>query len=367
MRKIRLVQIDGKLPNLALMKLAHWHLAQGDEVTLTHTVQPGLFEPLKFDLVYGSAIFKRSRPLSDLLRSAYPGARVGGTGSGERLDLTVEEMLGVERYESYDYSLYPEYPWSIGFTQRGCRYRCPFCVVPRKEGSVVHLNSIQDIWRPDRPRNIVLLDNDLFGQDEWQARIEEIRDGKFRVNFNQGINVRAITEETAAAIASIRYYNRNFNRRRLHTAWDNLGQEKVFMRGVDRLETAGIPPDHLMVYMLVGFAPDESMERVLYRHRMLVERGCHAYPMVYDPAFDDATRGDEKKRGNQPDGSQPDGNGQPEKKENPDQPTQKELKTFQRWVIQRYAEFIPWEEFLKGEQAGEDEHNGMLPLMPAEQ
>ena len=323
MRKIRLVQIDGKLPNLALMKLAHWHLAQGDEVTLTHTVQPGFFEPLKFDLVYGSAIFKRSRPLSDLLRNAYPGARVGGTGSGERLDLTVEEMLGVERYESYDYSLYPEYPWSIGFTQRGCRYRCPFCVVPRKEGSVVHLNSIQDIWRPDRPRNIVLLDNDFFGQDEWQARIEEIRDGKFRVNFNQGINVRAITPETAAAVASIRYSNSNFNRRRLHTAWDNLGQEKVFMRGVDRLETAGIPPDHLMVYMLVGFAPDESMERVLYRHRMLVERGCHAYPMVYDPAFDDATRGDEGKR-EEPAGREPAGRKRSTRKEGEPGPTDPE-------------------------------------------
>jgi hypothetical protein len=32
---VRLTQIDGALPNLALMKLAHWHLAQGDAVTVT--------------------------------------------------------------------------------------------------------------------------------------------------------------------------------------------------------------------------------------------------------------------------------------------------------------------------------------------
>ena len=339
MRKVRLVQLDGKLPNIALMKLAHWHRDQGDEVMLTRTVQPGLFEPLKFDVVYGSAIFKRSMPLSDLLRSAYPGAQVGGTGSGLPLNVTVEQMMGVERYEHYDYSLYPEFPWSIGFTQRGCRYKCPFCVVPRKEGGVVALNTIRDLWRPGTERNIVLLDNDFFGQEpqEWQARIREIRDGGFGVNFNQGINVRAITPETAKAVASIRYYNRHFNRRRLHTAWDNLGQEKVFLRGVDRLEAAGIPPQHLMVYMLVGYAADETMERVLYRHRRLVERGCRAYPMVYDPAFDDATTDDDEKAGEK--------SGETEAAVNPGKPTLRELKVFQRWVVQRYAEFIPWDKY----------------------
>lgn len=37
---IRLTQIDGALPNLALMKLAHWHRSKGDEVTLTRQVDP---------------------------------------------------------------------------------------------------------------------------------------------------------------------------------------------------------------------------------------------------------------------------------------------------------------------------------------
>ena len=38
--KVRLTQLDGKLPNLALMKLAHWHRAQGDEVHLVRTFRP---------------------------------------------------------------------------------------------------------------------------------------------------------------------------------------------------------------------------------------------------------------------------------------------------------------------------------------
>lgn len=36
---VRLTQIDGALPNLALMKLAHWHRAKGDTVTLTRQIE----------------------------------------------------------------------------------------------------------------------------------------------------------------------------------------------------------------------------------------------------------------------------------------------------------------------------------------
>ena len=39
----------------------------------------------------------------------------------------------------------------------------------------------------------------------------------------------------------------------LYTAWDNLGDERVFKRGVEILRVAGIPPTHLRVYMLTGY------------------------------------------------------------------------------------------------------------------
>ena len=49
--------------------------------------------------------------------------------------------------EAYDYSIYPEFTGSIGFTARGCRLRCGFCVVPRKEGKPRPINTIANIWR----------------------------------------------------------------------------------------------------------------------------------------------------------------------------------------------------------------------------
>jgi len=48
---VRLTHIDGKLPNLALMKIAHHHRTRGDRITLTKDVRRALSEP-EYDRVY---------------------------------------------------------------------------------------------------------------------------------------------------------------------------------------------------------------------------------------------------------------------------------------------------------------------------
>jgi hypothetical protein len=116
--RIRLTQIDGKLPNLALMKLAHFYRANGDAVTLTRAVRRDLFEP-EYDLVLGSQIFDFSANKANELRRNFPGAVIRGTGTGDFE--TVERFLGLGEYEHHDYTDYPDFPHSIGFTQRGCR------------------------------------------------------------------------------------------------------------------------------------------------------------------------------------------------------------------------------------------------------
>ena len=280
MTAVRLTHLDGKLPNLALMRLARWHRDRGDEVYFTRRIERGLFEPT-YARVYGSAIFRFSAARIKQLRNAFPSAIIGGTGSGD--DITVEEVAPGP--EHYDYTDYPEFAPSIGFTARGCRLKCKFCVVPAKEGKPRPVNTIADIWRGQgHPRQLHLLDNDFFGQprDEWRARLMEIREGEFKVCFNQGINVRLVDDEIAAELANVEYRDDQFRERRLYTAWDNLRDEAVFFRGIERLTRAGVKPKHIMVYMLVGYDQAETEERVLYRFRRMVERGLEPYPMVYD-------------------------------------------------------------------------------------
>jgi hypothetical protein len=276
--QVRVTQIDGALPNLAVMKLAGWHKAQGDEVTVTRRLEPDLFEP-RFDKVYGSVIFDFSRDRLDRFKQAWPEATIGGTGSGHWRN--AEDITGP--WETHDYSGYPDFKESIGFTQRGCRLKCKFCVVPKKEGKPTSVNAIENIWRGDPyPKKLHLLDNDFFGGPEWRQRIKEIREGGFRVCLSQGINTRLINDEAAEALATIQYRDTKFKERRLYTAWDNLGDEKTFFRGVDTLGRAGIPPTHLRTYMLVGFAKDETMDRIWHRFNRMVELGIEPYPMVYD-------------------------------------------------------------------------------------
>jgi hypothetical protein len=64
-----------------------------------------------------------------------------------------------------DFSIYPNFAASIGFTQRGCRFRCGFCVVPKKEVRPRPVNTIASIWHGTPwPKHLHLLDNDFFDQ-----------------------------------------------------------------------------------------------------------------------------------------------------------------------------------------------------------
>lgn len=319
--KVRITQIDGKLPNLALMKLAFYHNQQGDEIFFKKTVQRDMFEP-EYDIIYGSAIFDFSHKKLNLFKLNFPNAIVGGTGTNSLA--TVEDVIGYKlyNYENYDYSIYPKFFYSIGFTQRGCRLKCPFCVVPGKEGKNIFVNSIYDVWRGDPyPRKIHLLDNDFFGQKDWKKRCREIIDGDFKVCFNQGINIRLIHKEGAEYLSKIKYYDDQFKKRRIYTAWDNRKDEKRFLSGINLLLDNGIRPEHIMVYMLCGYWNDEKWDDIWYRFNTMVSIGLRPYPMIYDVS-------------------------------------NHTLRQFQRWVIRRYYEFIPFEKYCNKHK----KHNNTLLL-----
>ena len=313
--RILLWHLDGRLPNLALMRLAAHHRALGDVVDLRRVSNPSGLDEAAFreveprfhdphwDRVYASAIFERTRPLVERVASLYPGCELGGTGTWD-MGRTLHDV-GVED-GPVDYSDYPDWRASIGFTQRGCRFRCGFCVVPAKEGRARAHNTIAQLWRGEPwPRHLLLLDNDFFGGAQWRERIAELRTGGFRVSFTQGINVRVLSDEAAAAIASVDYRADDMRERRIYTAWDQLGDERVLFRGLERLVRHGVRPDDIMVYTLIGYAAGETHEERDYRRRRLREFGCRPYPMPYrrDP----------------------------------------ELVGFQRWVVGAYDKRIPWE------------------------
>lgn len=265
--KIALYDVDSKIPNLALMKISEYYKQQG------HTVER--FEPLwmdSYDKVFASTVFSFSdKHLLDKDRM-----EIGGTGWSIEKNLPTE----IEAMQP-DYTFY-NYPHSIGFTMRGCRFNCKFCVVPKKEGRPKPFNTVKEIWTNRKSDFIILLDNDFFGNPQWQERIDEIKRHNLKVNFSQGLNIRIITDEECKALASINFRNIKNNSRMVHFAWDRFNDEKLIDAGIARVLNVGIKPYQMTFYILIGF--DTTEEQDLYRINKLKQLGCNPFVMPFNRA-----------------------------------------------------------------------------------
>jgi hypothetical protein len=327
---VLLLHFDGKMQSLPLMKLAAMHHAAGDRVVLRHAgnlraIEPELSDP-SWDRVYGSLIFEASKPLARRAQVLYPGIILGGTG----WDFEDGTMVRRSRLPDEAETIAPDYdiyPWSsdlrrgraasIGYTQRGCRLKCGFCVVPQKEGKMQPIGSLHDLWRgAPWPRQAKLLDNDFFGNPAWPDIVAEAERDGWLVSLIQGINARFLNEETARAAVRMKLKDDQFERPRIYTAWDGLRDEKRLMSGLRCLVDAGAKPDHLMVYMLIGHADGETHEERDYRRIKLREFGARPYPMPY------------VRRGESPSGTGGD-----------------ELVAFAKWCYTRADLHVPWEKW----------------------
>jgi hypothetical protein len=270
-----------KIPNLALMKLSHYlrlDFDYADGTIIKRLPDKKLFGD--YDIVFVSCIFQYK--FDDIVKQIKDKGWehktiIGGYGSPYTHKL--EDLIG-EKADIYDFSLYPWFEPNIGFSQRGCRGRCDFCVVPTNEGKNHSVNSLKGLLQ--KPTNkLVLLDNDFFGQRNWKEKAEYILANELKVSFNQGINVRLLKEEQAEFLVKINPYSFTFKQRLLNTAWDQLKDEKLFRKRLEMLLSKGYKPDCIMVYMLIGFEEKETFDTIWYRFWTLQKYNVFPYPMVY--------------------------------------------------------------------------------------
>ena len=229
---------DGQtgFPNLALMKLSAWHTGQGDEVEWWNPLLP-------YDRVYSSKVFTFTPECPYLPEDAIK----GGTGYGimDELPQDIDDIFP-------DYSLYLDCDHAIGFLTRGCIRKCPWCVVPRKEGKIRPYRTWREVKRPDS-RDIVFMDNNVLACAHGLEQIEDMIGQDVRVDFNQGLDARLITPEVASMLAGLKWIR--FVRMSADT--DEM-LEKV-LTPIDRLRKHGVKPYRVFVYVLVQDV--ESAER----------------------------------------------------------------------------------------------------------
>ncbi len=259
--KIKLVDVDSKIPNLALMKISAYHKEQGDKVG---------FDIPDPDKVYASVVFTRNAWKARALQFMFPIIPIDIGGSG--IDLNKILPSEIESIKP-DYDLYPS-TYSQGYTTRGCIRNCGFCVVPRKEGKI-------QIWQhPGQFHDFkfdtcMIMDNNLLALPEWFKTVSSwfIENG-IKMKSPQGWDARLLTEEYAGILKDIKHDEV------LHFAWDNMGDEKKVINAINLLKKAGFNlKQNISFYVLCGF--NTTFEQDLYRCNKLRDLGVNAFVMQY--------------------------------------------------------------------------------------
>ena len=190
---VGLIAVDSNHPNLALMKISQYHKRSGDHVEW--------YTPFEsYDVVYMSKIFCFTEDYGQWITNA---RRICKGGTGYDVYSTLPEDM---EYVTPDYSIYPsiDKKTAYGFTTRGCPNKCKWCVVPRKEGNIHPYMDVDDIAVEGRI-NLILMDNNILACGYGISQIEKIISRKYRVDFNQALDARLVTEDIAKLLAKVRW------------------------------------------------------------------------------------------------------------------------------------------------------------------
>lgn len=256
--RIGLVDVDGhNFPNLALMKLSAWHKRRGDTVEFADPVEG------RYDKVYMSKVFTFSQDCPDRYNCEVIRA---GTGYRDYETILSEEI----EHTCPDYSLYGVSE-AYGFLTRGCVNRCPWCIVPHKEGDIRTHADIGEFL--DGRKRAVLLDNNVLATTWGLTQIEKIIRMGIRVDFNQGLDARKIarTPEIAELLSRVKWI------RYLRMAYDSRTMQDDVHKAVELLRGFGMPTRRLFFYVLIR----NDLEDALGRIRELKALGCQPFAQPY--------------------------------------------------------------------------------------
>ena len=276
--QIGLIDVDnwnnlkGCFPNLPLMKLSAWHKEQGNLVEW--------YDPSKYyDLVYMSKVFSfTNEPFEEIHAD-----QVVKGGSGYAIQLIDgKEVFDQKKHSNLpdhiehifpDYSLYGITNTAHGFMSRGCPRGCFFCHVKAKEGCKAYkVADLNEFWNGQK--NIELYDPNTLACPEWKDILQQLIDSKANVDFNQGVDIRLMTDEKCEMLMQMKI-------KHIHFAWDRYQDKEFVVPKLQRFkEMTGWSRDKVTVYILTNY--DTTMEQNLERVTTCRELGFNPYIMRYD-------------------------------------------------------------------------------------
>jgi len=258
-KKILLVEpaYKTKYPPLGLMKISTYHKNKGDEVTFVKGCHnrvryqfwdriyiTTLFtwtweETVKTIRFYREALFNISKKcfVGGILASLMPRELFNATGVQPVVGL-LDDPRKIEQDDNIiiddlppDYDILQQvengnfkYAYTdayLGYATRGCVWNCEFCAVKTFEPEFIPYIDIKNMIRQVKNRfgekqNLLLMDNNVLASKYFDKIIDDIKAvgfvkgatfGKTRrkriVDFNQGLDIRFLTEEKMRRLAEI--------------------------------------------------------------------------------------------------------------------------------------------------------------------
>lgn len=278
--KIGLIDVDnyeniaGCFPNLALMKLSAWHKAQGDEVQWYQPMFTG-----HCDKVYMSKVFSFSPDYPYYIDADQ--IVKGGTGYCISL-LDGKEVFNKQLHKNLpqevenmtpDYSLYGTQDTAYGFMTRGCPRGCEFCIVGKKEGLCSKkVSDLSAFWSGQK--NIVLNDPNTLACRDWEDILGQLKESGSYVEFNQGVDIRLMTDKKAEMIKDIKT-------KLIHFAFDKYEDWDIVTKKLKMFKKiTGWKHGKVVVYILCNF--NTTMEQNLERIQFVRELDFSPYVMLYN-------------------------------------------------------------------------------------
>lgn len=272
--KIGLIDVDGhNFPNLPLMKISAWHKQKGDSVEW--------YEPLvsgHMDKVYMSKVFSFSEDYpyfidADEIHRGGSGYCISVENGKEVYDAKKDVSLPYEIEHIYpDYSIYGITDTAYGFMSRGCPRGCDFCHVAAKEGRCSEkVADLSEFWNGQK--NIVLCDPNTLACKDWKDILQQLIDSKAKVEFNQGLDIRMMTEEKKEMLKKIKLTG-------VHFAFDRYQDMDMILPKFEMARDIVKRTKDVSVYVLCNF--DTTIEQDLERIYALRKFGYSPYVMLYE-------------------------------------------------------------------------------------
>jgi hypothetical protein len=280
--KVAVVNVSSEVYNLATHRIAHYHEALGDSVTISNGE---LFIPeiWNADKLYFSVIFTWDLPALvsqvNLFKERGIPIEIGGPAA-TALPEYVEKETGIKPHLMLDerFEHVPGTDYEMIFSSRGCPRGCHFCIVQAVEGRKM---IEYDEFPIPVGKNPWLADNNVLATswNHQQLIVDKLKDVK-NLDINSGFDCRIFVHDME------KYYNlySQLKLERWRFAYDKEEEREPVKLCAEFLHSKNVRYSAISVFCLVGdIEQGDTFDLARERLQYLVDIGTSPYMMRYRP------------------------------------------------------------------------------------